>query len=83
MACRSRSTVLQFNSFSNIFYTFQEYQPSRIGQVPIHSSNFAPENAVNWDAQGCGFAIHRPAAADHQVGMPQEVKTVDHSVEES
>src|ERR1700737_2996417 len=48
--------------------------------MPIYCSNLAPKNAVNRNSQRRSLPVHRPAAADYQVGEPDQVYTVDSMV---
>ena len=51
-------------------------QAALLFQHEVHGSRLPAENAVNRDAQGGGLAVHRPAAADDEIGDPEKVEPV-------
>jgi hypothetical protein len=63
--------------FPNVLNRFDEYEPSLLLQMPIHSSNLAPKDAVNRNSQRRSLSVHRAAATDYKVREPSQVYVVD------
>ena len=50
--------------------------PFFLFQFAVHGAHFAAENAVHRHAQRGGFAVHRAASADDQVGIPKQIESI-------
>ena len=43
----------------------------------INRANFSTEDAIDRHAQRGGLAVHRTAAADHEIGMPEQIQAIN------
>ena len=62
----------------DIFDILKENHTPLIGQVAIHRPGLAAEDAIDRNAERGCFPIHRAAAADHKIGIPDNVQSIDH-----
>jgi len=61
----------------HVLDALEEYQTIAVAEILVHRANLAAEGAVDGHAQGSGLSIHRTAATDHQIGMPNQIQAID------
>lgn len=49
-------------------------------ELLVHRADGAAKDAVNGHTQRGGFAVHGAAAADDEVGMPDEIEAVENAI---
>src|SRR5947209_6363741 len=59
---------------------FDQREAALCLQAPIHSTDFPAKYTVDGNSEGCSLPIHRASAAHRKIGMPKEVKPIDHFV---
>ena len=58
---------------------FDEDETVLVAELAVHRAGRAAENAVNRHAHGGRLAVHRAAATDDEIGVPDEVEAIDDS----
>jgi len=63
-----------------ILDALQEDEPAPAGEMLINGTDPATEHAVYRNAQCRSFPVHRSTAAYHEIGMPNQIEAIHHSV---
>src|SRR5215471_2923457 len=66
------------DSRPKLFDTLDKNQPSSSRKVSIHTANTSSENTIDWHTQCRSFAIHCAPAADHKIGIPDQIESIHH-----
>jgi hypothetical protein len=53
-----------------------QHQAALLAEMLVHRTHIPSKDTVNGHSQSCCFAVHRPAAADHEVRVPDQIQPV-------
>jgi len=64
----------------DILDALQKDEPALTGEMPINGTDPATEHAVYRNVQCRSFPVQRATAAYHEIGMPNQIEAIHHSV---
>src|SRR6266403_2894507 len=75
--CSELPASNQRELLSNVVETLEEREPAAGAEITVDRADRTAKDAVDGHAERGGLSIHRSAATDDEIGVPDETETVD------